>query len=112
MPGAAGRNAPGSVANSLSDELVGNGERVVEDLDRFVELLPCDRERRAAHDDVPVRHQVEAAIERALHHCADRLRVVAAAVERHERLARVSVLDELDAPEAAETTHLADRRIL
>src|SRR3954454_11638333 len=46
-----GRYAGGSNANALSAELVGNGERVVEHVERFVELFARDRQRRAAHDD-------------------------------------------------------------
>src|SRR5437588_1533031 len=94
----------GTSANSrscgLSDELVGNRKCVVEDLERLVELLARDRQRRAAHDDVPVGHQVEPALERALRHRGDGPRRLACAVERHERLARRAILDELEPPEA------------
>ena len=41
-----------------------------------------------------------------------RLRGLARAVERHELLARLAVLHELEAPEAAEAAHLADARVL
>src|SRR4051812_28627718 len=106
-----GRYAPGASAKSLVAELVGNRQRVVESLDPVLELLARDRERRAHHDDVPVRHQVDAALERALHQRRDRLDRLARRVERHERLARLAVLDELEAPEAAESAHVADRRV-
>ena len=38
-------------------------QRLVEGGEGLVELVPRDRQRRAAHDDVPVHHQVEAALE-------------------------------------------------
>src|SRR5436853_556877 len=36
---------------------------------------------------------------------------LAGRIERHERLARLPVLDELEAPEAAEPAHVTDRRM-
>ncbi len=71
-----------------------------------------DHERRADHDDVPVRHEVEAALERRLREPRDRRGGIAGGVERDERLARLAVPDELEPPEAAEAAHLADRRVL
>ena len=54
--------------------LVRDREHVVEDRDALVQLLARDRERRADHDHVPVRHEVEAALERRLRQPRDRLR--------------------------------------
>ena len=91
--------------------LVGDGERLVEDRDALVHLLAGDRQRRHDHDHVPVRHQVEATLERRLRHPRHRRRRLARRVERDEHLARLAVLHELDAPEAAEPAHVADRRV-
>ena len=43
--------------------LVRDRERLVQDGEPFLELVARDRQRRAEHDDVPVRHQEEAAPE-------------------------------------------------
>ena len=67
--GAATRHVPcghGLAGTVLGDELVRDGQGVVESREGLVELVTCDRQRRAAHDDVPVRHQIEAALERPL----------------------------------------------
>src|SRR5215216_7825422 len=98
-------------AIALLRVLVGDRERLVEDRDAFVELVAGDRQRRAHHDDVPVRHEVEAAVERRLRRPRDRRKRLARSVERDERLARLAVLDELKAPEAAQAAYLADRRV-
>src|SRR5207253_9005997 len=79
------------------------------DPDALLDLLARDRQRRAHHDHVPVRHEIEAALERRLRDPADRGEYLAGGVEGNERLARGSILHELDAPEAAETAHVADR---
>src|SRR5262249_27174106 len=83
------RRSSGSATRerALRGELVGDRERLVERREPFVELVAGDRQRRAAHDDVPVRHQVEPAVERTLGDSADRLGGVAAGVERHEGFA-------------------------
>src|SRR4051794_11637248 len=121
-PGAGTRNRPGASAKSTSSAprrssligqviLVGDRENVVEDRDSFVELLARNRERRADHDHVPVRHEIKAALERCLAQARHGCCVLTAAVERHERLARLARLHELEAPEAAEAANLADRRM-
>src|SRR5215471_4767163 len=91
---------------------VGDRERFVEDRDALLELLVRDGQRRADHDDVPVRHQVEAALERRLVDARDGRERLAGGVEGDERLACLPILDQLDAPEAAEPANLADRRVL
>src|SRR6266511_2071408 len=92
--------------------LVRDRERLVEDRDPFLDLVARNRERRADHDHVPVRHQVEAAPERRLRESRDRGEGLAGGVEGDERLARRAFLDQLEAPEAAEPAHLADRPML
>src|SRR5579862_2680071 len=94
-------------SSGLSSELVGDRQSVVEDLQRLVELVARDRQRGAAHDDVPMGHQVQPPLERALHQRRHGQRGLAGPVERHERLPRRAVLDELQAPEAAEPAHVA-----
>src|SRR3954470_12120552 len=122
-PGAGTRNRPGASAKSTSSVprrssligrviLVGDRENVVEDRDSFVELVARDRERRADHDHVPVRHEIEAALERCLAQARHGCCVFTAAIERHERLTRLARLHELEPPEAAEAPNLADRRML
>src|SRR5262249_59627510 len=39
---------------TLGDEFVGDRQCVIQDLERFLELVARDRQRRAAHNDVPV----------------------------------------------------------
>src|SRR5919197_6604427 len=86
--GGAGSSTSMSSASSsrLRDVLVGNRQRLVEDREPFLDLVARDRQRRADHDHVPVGHQVQAALERRSRDRQDRLRRVAARVERHERL--------------------------
>ena len=55
--------------------------------------------------------RVEPALEARLGDPRHRLRRLAAGVERDERLARLAVADELEAPEEPEPAHLADRRV-
>src|SRR4051794_14276059 len=116
LPGAASMKRDGASAKSISSSgcvvLVGDGQHVVEDGDSLVELVARDRQRRANHEHVPVRHQVDAALECRLADAGHRRVVLAAAVERHEHLPRLAVAYELQAPEAAEPAHLADRRVL
>src|SRR5207253_6486215 len=112
VSGAGGVNAAGASTNSSSSVrvvLVGDREDVVENGDSVVELFAGDRERRADHDHVPVRHQVETAVERRFRDPRDRSARLAAGVERDERLARRTRLHELESPEAAEPAHLANR---
>src|SRR5262245_40551726 len=92
--------------------VVGDRERFVEDRDALLELLVRDGQRRADHDDVPMRHQIEAAFERRLGDARYGRERLAGGVEGDEGLTRLAVLDELDAPEAAEPANLADRRML
>src|SRR5215210_7299338 len=98
-------------AIALLRVLVGDREGLVEDRDALVELVAGDRERRADHDDIPVRHEVEPAVERRLRRPRDRRERLARRVERDERLARLAVLDQLEPPEAAQAAYLADRRV-
>src|SRR5689334_3401223 len=110
--GARDEYVTGASTKSVGVVLVGDREDVVEDRDALVELLARNRERRADHDHVPVRHEVEAAIERCLGKARHRRRRLAARVERDERLACLARGDELEAPEAAEPAHFTDRRML
>src|SRR3954447_19063474 len=100
-PGAGARKRPGASAKSTSSAprrssligrviLVGDREDVVEDCDALVQLFAGDRERRADHDHVPVRHQIQAAIERCLGEARHRCSVLTAAVEWYERLPRLT----------------------
>ena len=59
-----------------------------------------------------MRHQIEATLERRLGKTRNRGCCLAGGVERHEHLPGLPVLDELDPVEAAETSHLANRRVL
>ncbi len=59
-----------------------------------------------------MRHEVQAAGHGRLGEAAHRARGLSLGVERHERLARLAVLDELEAPEEAEAAHLADAGVL
>src|SRR3712207_1329495 len=92
-------------ACGLRDELIGDRERLVEDRDPLVELVDRDVQRRADHHDVPVRHQVQAALERRLAEPRDGRERLTGGVERDERLARLAVADELEAPEAPEAAN-------
>ena len=89
--------------------LVRDGERVVEDREAFVQLLARDVQRRREHDHVPVDEEVEACVERGLRQLRDRLGGLAGGVERYERLARLPVAHELEAPEETEPADVADR---
>src|SRR4029077_6969970 len=63
-PGACSREVPMPSAKSTSSAcvvLVRDREDVVEDGDAIRQLLRRNRERRADHEDVPGRHQEEAA---------------------------------------------------
>src|SRR4029453_7842282 len=85
---------------------------LVEDRDPLAELLARDRERRADHDDVPVRHQIQAAIECGFCGARNGRERLARRVERHERLAGLAALDQLGPTEAAGAAPLADGRML
>src|SRR3712207_7671894 len=91
----------GGAAPALRDELIRNGESLVEDRDALVELVRRDVERRADHYDVPVRHEVEPPLERRPAQPRDRRQRLARGVERDEGLARVAVPGRLGAPEGA-----------
>src|SRR4051794_28641862 len=114
-PGAGSMKGAAASAKSISSSgvvLIRDREHVVEDRNALVELLAGDRQRRADHDDVPMRHQIEPAIERRLRQARDGCSSVAARVEGDEHLARLAVLDELETPERPEPAHVADRRVL
>src|SRR5206468_7265261 len=96
---------------AYSKGLTGEIEDLVEDAEALVELLARDRQRRRDDDHVPVRHQVEAALQRRLRQLRDRCERLAARVEGNERLASLAIADELDAPEEPLPAHLADRRV-
>src|ERR671932_2027500 len=70
---------------------VGERESVVEGGHALLDLLARDHERRADHDHVPVRHQIEAALESGLGDPGHRREVRARRIEGHERLARLAV---------------------
>src|SRR4029077_8756844 len=78
----------------------------------LIELFARDRQRRADHADVPGRPQKETLFERPLRPRSPGFRHIARTVERHQRLARLAVLHELESPETAEPAHLADRGVL
>src|SRR5919202_4037769 len=77
------------VVSRAASGFVGERESVVEGGHALLDLLARDHERRADHDHVPVRHEVEAPLERGLRHARDGRKVLAARVEGHERLPRV-----------------------
>src|SRR3954469_3679249 len=110
--GRSGRRRWSSGNSPSGGVFVRDREHLVEDRDALVDLLACDRQRRADHDHVPVRHEIEAPVEGRLGDARDRSEGLAGGVERDERLPRLAVLDELDPPEASEPTHLSDRRVL
>src|SRR4029077_2315730 len=84
-------------------------KHLVEDGESLVELLASDRQRRSDDDDIPMGHQVEALVHRGLRELCDRSEGLARSVEGNERFPGLAIADELDAPEEALASHLADR---
>src|SRR5262245_2752909 len=112
-PASAGRSTRGRLdARGLRAVFVCDREHLVEDLEALVELLARDVQRRGDREDVPVHERVQAAVEARLGDSGNRLRRLAAGVERDERLPCLAVLDQLQPPEQPEASDFADAWVL
>jgi len=89
---------------------VGDGEGLVEDGERLLELLLVDRQRGVGQQQVAERHGKDAILAEARDELADS-GVDGAAVDRH-RLLRLAVLDQLEAAEEADGARVANRLVL
>jgi len=91
---------------------VGDRQCLVQDGDAFANLVCVDRARWCDVRAVEVREGPQAVLLAGRGEVEHRLVVGARGIERHEWLAGGTVAHELDSPEHAETTDVADRRVL
>src|SRR5205814_4057300 len=94
---------------SLSDGLVRDVERLVDDRESLRQLLLVDAERGVRHDRVPANEGVEALLAQGLRYRLHRLR---GSVEGGQRLHRLTVFHQLQDAEETERARAANRWML